>query len=63
MKDRINSNFYKCSPKCIYFPSEPTQVLREYMDKCGIKHREAIYKCNYDGHRITTFSKCPFYME
>ena len=33
----------------------------EYFDAYGIKHRESIFSCWYDGHRITEYEDCVNY--
>lgn len=52
-----------CNPKCIYYPSEPNEVIREYVDEFGLKHREARILCLYDDHLIEEFRKCKHYKE
>lgn len=47
-----------CSPYCMYFPNSYSCLLREYKDSNNIEHREAIYLCDYDDHRIREFEIC-----
>lgn len=47
-----------CSPECIYFPREPSQVLSEYLDEFGIKRRNSVFLCGFDDHRIIEYIKC-----
>ena len=47
-----------CNPNCIYFPSSYSYLLKEYNDSNNIKHREAVYLCDYDDHRIREFEIC-----
>lgn len=50
-----------CSRDCIYYPFNPTEILKEYIDEFGLKHRECIYLCGLDEHRITKFKVCKNY--
>lgn len=50
-----------CSPDCIYYPVDPNEVVKEYIDENGLKHREAIFTCIFDDHRITQFDMCENY--
>lgn len=47
-----------CSPYCMYFPNSYSNILKEYNDSNNVKHREAIYLCGYDDHRIRDFEIC-----
>ena len=47
-----------CNPNCIYYPNEFTEIIKEYIDKNGVKRREAVYICSYDEHRITNWESC-----
>ena len=51
----------KCDTKCIYYPLEPSEILRIYKDKFGVKHRECIYLCGFDFHRIEKYELCSNY--
>lgn len=51
----------KCNPKCIYYPSDSKEKIKEYTDEYGVKHQENIYICRYSGDRITKYNKCQFY--
>lgn len=50
-----------CDRDCIYFPSIPDEVLKEYVDDFGLKHRECIYLCRFDEHRIKDYIICKNY--
>lgn len=50
-----------CNNKCIYYPTNYSKILKEYYDENGLLHREAVYLCNYDDHRIMTLDKCENY--
>lgn len=50
-----------CDRECIYFPLNPTKVLKEYVDDFGLKHRECVYLCGFDEHRIEKFCICKNY--
>ena len=50
-----------CDEKCIYYPTYPSSIIDEYIDNFGLKHREAVYLCNFDDHRIEMFCKCKHY--
>lgn len=58
-----NKRATTCSPKCIYYPTEPNEVIREYVDEFGLRHREAKILCLYDDHLIKEFKKCRHYKE
>ncbi len=51
----------RCNQNCIYYPSTYTELKKEYYDENGVYHREAVYLCNYDDHRITKFEICNNY--
>lgn len=53
----------KCSHKCKYFPSEAKKIITEYKDEFGIKHRNSVFLCLYDGHRILSYLDCENYTE
>ena len=36
-------------------------VLKEYIDNFGLKHRECIYLCRFDDHRIKKYQVCKNY--
>lgn len=50
-----------CDMNCIYYPLNPTKTVKEYIDKFGLKHRECIYLCGFDDHRIKEFRICKNY--
>ena len=50
-----------CSPYCMFFNQEPKEVKETYIDKDGLKHRVAVFVCNYTGNEITKFKKCSLY--
>ena len=50
-----------CNPDCIYYPKYPNKIIKEYINKYGIKEREAEFLCDYDDHRILKFEKCDNY--
>lgn len=50
-----------CDTDCIYYPSYPTEIIKEYIDEFGLKHRECIFLCEFDDHRITKHCKCKNY--
>ena len=50
-----------CDTKCIYYPLEPSDIIKEYTDKFGLKHRECIFLCRFDEHRIVNYKKCKNY--
>ena len=52
---------YVCNPHCIFFNQEPKEIKETYIDNYGIKHRKAVYICNYTGEEITKFKKCSFF--
>lgn len=52
-----------CNPKCIYFPQSPSNIIKEYFDKNGVKRREGEFLCMFDDHRIMKFEKCNNYRE
>ena len=52
---------HRCDATCKYFPTEASKILDEYFDAYGIKHRESIFSCWYDGHRITKYEDCVNY--
>lgn len=52
-----------CSPNCMYFPNSYSNILKEYNDSNNVKHREAIYLCDYDDHRIRDFVICEKFRE
>ena len=50
-----------CVNTCVFFPQEPNEILEEYYDDYGIKHRKVIRRCGYDGHILKTWKrKCPW---
>ena len=51
----------ECDPWCIYFPSSPSSVLNSYVDKNGVKHREGVFCCKFDDHRLMGFELCENY--
>ena len=55
------SKCHRCDAACKYFPTEASKILDEYFDAYGIKHRESIFLCWYDGHRITEYEDCVNY--
>ena len=55
------SKFHRCDAASKYFPTEASKILDEYFDAYGIKHRESIFSCWYDGHRITEYEDCVNY--
>lgn len=50
-----------CEQKCIYYPTMPSEIIKEFVNEYGIKEREAVYLCGYDEHRITEFINCDYY--
>ena len=52
---------HRCDATCKYFPTEASKNLDEYFVANGIKHRESIFSCWYDGHRITEYEDCVNY--
>lgn len=55
------SKCHRCDVTCRYFPAEASKILDEYSDAYGVKHRESIFSCWYDGHRITKYEDCVNY--
>lgn len=55
------SKCHRCDATCRYFPAEASKILDEYSDAYGVKHRESIFSCWYDGHRITKYEDCVNY--
>lgn len=55
------SKYHRCDATCKYFPTEASKILDEYSDAYGVKHRESIFSCWYDGHRITKYEDCVNY--
>lgn len=51
----------KCNHNCKNFPPEAKEILREYKDEFGVKHRESVFVCLYDGHRIKSYLDCEHY--
>lgn len=52
----------KCNPNCVYYPQLPDRTIKEYIDENGLKHKECVYLCCYDDHRILYFDEdCPNY--
>lgn len=52
-----------CNPKCIYYPLNYSDIIKEFINEYGVKEREAVYLCDYDEHRITRFEMCDNYKE
>ena len=53
------SKCHRCDATCKYFPAEASKILDEYFDAYGVKHRESIFSCWYDAHRIVSYEDCP----
>lgn len=50
-----------CNTDCIYYPLNPDKIIKEYIDNFGLKHRECIYLCRFDDHRIKKYQVCKNY--
>lgn len=50
-----------CNPDCIYYPSNYSNIIKEFTNEYGLKEREAVYLCGYDEHRILKFDICKNY--
>ena len=46
-----------CSPHCVYFPQNPDEIVSETVVE-GVKHREVVRHCRYDGHQIVGWCHC-----
>jgi hypothetical protein len=50
-----------CDVHCMYYPRYPSEILDEYIDEFGLKHRDSIWICGYDDHMLLDYQECKHY--